>query len=1647
MAKTSLKMAIANAVASGALVGGKYHLERLLGGGAMGDVYLAHHQGLDTHVAIKLLKAEFLSDKKTLERFVREARVAARIDNPHIAKVFDSGATDSGVPYIVYELLIGEDMAAVVSREGPLPVTVAVDYIMGALEGVAAAHSHGIAHRDLKPANLFLVRKPNGASFVKVLDFGVAKALKGAEMIRGGITATSSIVGSPSYMAPEQLLDSKLIDFRADIWSMGVTLYELLTQNMPFDAENLGGLLKKILEGAPVPMNRYRRDLPSGLVAIVMRCLEKDRERRYRSARELATALAPFGTDISMGALEAIEAMAREATAPPPALSNPPADPGSNPSIPRARTPAFSDLPDLSITSSQERLSPASETLLASAEVPTLSASSESEMSTLAASAEMPTLAASSKIATLGAEEAEEGADPAQHRGLSGLINGRYTIESLTGEGGMGAVYRVADRLHPERRVALKSIRAGLANPDHLALFKSEFSALVGLQHPNLAAAYDLEPIAGDKDGHWFFTMEFIDGVDLKTAVSREPQKLLDWMVELCRALSFLHRRRLVHFDLKPQNLMVDATGRLRVLDFGLTGARSHNRILGTPAYMAPEMIEQRDDRDHRADFYSMGIVLYEMLYGELPFTSASVVGLFLQHVHDPLLFPERATVDPWLKALIEKLCAKKPEGRFANANEIIAAINQGAARNEELETSATLASQVASAGFHGREGELQALLDYSTRAFNDREQVAVGCFVSGVSGVGKSRLVRELRYKLQLDGHAFVEGHCFQGNAGEFDPIAAVLAHLVRWAVAHGHTKSLARHEAILSRLLPDYRPELTRPEIDPIAISALSARFIDDLSRQQSFAIYINDLQWAKEGTLRTLLKLAQLASEAGAEGVRRCALFISYRSDEIAKSGSAALLTQSDRFVRVDLQPLTETAVIALLGSMLGMSQPPALLVDRLMRQSAGQPLFVEELMRLLVEEELVRSSEKGWQVNDSLATVELPSRVQDVYRRRVARLDPGNKKLLAIMAALSRPVEHALLATLHGCDLGLLSESISLLKERSLVVEHRNADRLELSIVHDKLRETVYEDLGEDGRRGLHTEIARILSGAPGDFTYEIAHHARNGSDEVFALAAANAAYARAFARSDYHEVVANGLYLASKQTERRAQIDLVNSVAWGYELLDVPERGQATLERLLHEAATKEDKAIALASMARLAYMSHGDPERCNRYAREAAIALGYLPARWPWLLWLVGLLAFFAARKAGYSHIKPARFDREGATLQQALFFLGAGLLFQNKVLGPLMVIAAARKGLESGVEHTSALDLRREFTTMSLSSGAIMLAMAPVHTKDDVETFLRRGISISSTRSSRLYAECCHYIVELTATGTVANHRDVIAKTGEVIRARVALAGGYCALFQTLIEIGANTALKELTAEYLAIYGSKGDLGNFGRLARLAVSCAMGDDDTVRRLSASFVATEATTATGAQLVACDSALLVAFYGADPAMCRVPEVTEHIAMLKRIRRALPTLSRGYAAVFAELLRSDFATLCEKRETPTLARKILKTFGHQKKLPNMQPYWVMVDAMFAAIIGDRSASERAFDEIEARHVEKPGLVYIAMMLRVVVRIALSAPEGEQLAALHVAHGCAEALSIKVLRRTIVRWLPQKEAHVDALFARLTTSEAA
>lgn len=285
--------------AVGEVLAQKYRVERIVGHGGMGLVIAARHLQLGQTVAIKLLKLPDDEERRdeAIGRFLHEAQAAARLQTDHVVRIYDVGQLESGLPFMVMELLVGSDLDSVLEERGPLPEAEAVDLVLQACAGIAEAHQMGIVHRDLKPSNLFVTRRSDGLPLLKVLDFGISKQVTDPDSGEAVPTFTNArtLMGSPNYMSPEQIRDARRVDARADVWAMGIILQELITGAQVFEADSFPGVCAAIIADPPLPVRSLRPDVSEKLESIIARCLQKDPQLRYQSIAALQADLAPLG--------------------------------------------------------------------------------------------------------------------------------------------------------------------------------------------------------------------------------------------------------------------------------------------------------------------------------------------------------------------------------------------------------------------------------------------------------------------------------------------------------------------------------------------------------------------------------------------------------------------------------------------------------------------------------------------------------------------------------------------------------------------------------------------------------------------------------------------------------------------------------------------------------------------------------------------------------------------------------------------------------------------------------------------------------------------------------------------------------------------------------------------------------------------------------------------------------------------------------------------------------------------------------------------------------------------------------------------------------------------------------------------------------
>ena len=340
-------------VREGEVLAGKYRVERIPGRSGLGVLVQVRHLELGQEVTLKFLVPEACAYPEFVQRFVREARAAVRIQGEHVARVTDVGRLESGAPYMVREFLRGPDLAEVLKVRGPLPIAEAVDYIIQACEGVAEGHALGVVHRNLRPTSLVVVRRSDGTALVKVFDFAAAESLHVNPFTERAVSlvGTSAIMASLPYLAPEQIRDPHDVDFRADVYSLGAVLYELLTGTAVYAADAAPALLAQVAADAAPALRNMRPDAPGELDHVVLRCLAKNRRIRYASVAELVLALQPFASEEATTSVERIVRLGKRTSKLPELaesrLPSPPAPAAPLPSVQPKRVAVHDDVTTL----------------------------------------------------------------------------------------------------------------------------------------------------------------------------------------------------------------------------------------------------------------------------------------------------------------------------------------------------------------------------------------------------------------------------------------------------------------------------------------------------------------------------------------------------------------------------------------------------------------------------------------------------------------------------------------------------------------------------------------------------------------------------------------------------------------------------------------------------------------------------------------------------------------------------------------------------------------------------------------------------------------------------------------------------------------------------------------------------------------------------------------------------------------------------------------------------------------------------------------------------------------------------------------------------------------------------------------------------
>ena len=827
------------------------------------------------------------------------------------------------------------------------------------------------------------------------------------------------------------------------------------------------------------------------------------------------------------------------------------------------------------------------------------------------------------------------------------MINGRYRVIRALGRGGGGWVYDVADALHPNRAVALKIAHGRAADQASLSLFKVEFSTMTKLDHPNVARVYDFEEIRGGHD--FLITMERVDGEPISRSLggTRDWRRVVDRIVPVCRALSYIHSRRIVHYDVKPQNILVDATGEVKVVDFGIAGGPSAHdgRVMGTLPYMPPELLFGEGTADHRADFYSLGVTLYELLFGSVPCPTTGALEIINWMSAGGVRVPASEQVPPWLARVIEKLCAKDPADRYRHANAVIEDINLHGSFAYPFETSETQKSYITSPRFCGRSAELERVMSFVSKRLGGRGGARSALWVRGVSGIGKSRLMKEVRQAAQLQRLVFIEGNCYENSPLEYGPLAEVLSQLVPVIEIMGGLDIVGDALPALVKIAPKLAngrsfaplPKAADVEGERVQLLTMTAEFFVRAAERVPFVVYLNDMQWAGRGPAEMFSFLAQRAGDDEALGQHVClALIGSYRSDEIEGrplAAAAETLRSRGMAIGVELTPLDADQVGTVVRSMLGVDDIPAAFLSRVTDETLGNPFFVQEVMRELFENGSVYLEGGRWSARQSIDALQIPATMADVFRRRLALLGPEEKELVRVLAVHGRPLELARIADALG-EHTTAERIADLLRdlERSMIVVPHRGRALAYNIAHDRMRETAYADLEDAERQAMHRRLAQALEAASAGLEEkdqpldDFARHYREAAVPDKALGYALLAGAHALDRFWNDAAVEHLGHALSLMVETDSRFAAtLEGYADGLTRVHRYDDAAANYGRLLALLRERFDCARVQGKLGEI-YRQIGKLEDAERACWEALEALGYRRPRGR-LGWLVAMIA------------------------------------------------------------------------------------------------------------------------------------------------------------------------------------------------------------------------------------------------------------------------------------------------------------------------------------------------------------------------------------------------------------------------------------
>jgi tetratricopeptide (TPR) repeat protein/tRNA A-37 threonylcarbamoyl transferase component Bud32 len=676
------------------------------------------------------------------------------------------------------------------------------------------------------------------------------------------------------------------------------------------------------------------------------------------------------------------------------------------------------------------------------------------------------------------------------------VVGDRYELGDELGRGGMGAVYRGRDKLL-DRAVAVKLLTKAMLGSEGQASLLNEAQAIAKLNHPNIVSVFD----AGMHEDAPYIVMELVQGTSIHEAKPTDFKSIVAAARQICEALHHAHSHKIVHRDLKPENVLVEPDGTLKLVDFGIARPVASRMteaggIIGTVYYLAPESAQAKDI-DERVDLYSLGVMLYELTAGELPFEADDPLAVISQHLNASVVPPRAKNPDipVLLEDLILQLLSKIPEDRPASAAAVMARLAEADILLHEAvtERESGVLDRIARGRFVGRLEELSLAKSQWKQTMTGSGQVLL---ISGEPGVGKTRFIREIRTFVEISGGLVMTGTADVERAAPYAPFTEMLYGVLSHAESDVPESVLAD----VIQLAPDLRtqyPEITpKPALDPEAeqqrLFESMVSFCEWISKTTPLLIVLDDAQWADSGSLKLLRHLARRTRQS------RVQLAVVYRDVEaeispILEQVLQDLITDGQP-TRLNLRRFEQDDAQAQLEAIFG-DRISSELSAAIYGETEGNPFFIEEICKNLVEEGKVEFEDGQWDAQDT-GLLDLPGSVRQAVHNRLAKLSKDVQAVIQMAAILGRQFDIPALEASKLKDSNTLVESLDAAQRAQLI---EKAGDQSFYFAHGLIPATLVDDLPELRRRRLHNRAAMALEVIrPQDFE-SLARHYQEAGD--------------------------------------------------------------------------------------------------------------------------------------------------------------------------------------------------------------------------------------------------------------------------------------------------------------------------------------------------------------------------------------------------------------------------------------------------------------------------------------------------------------------------------------------------------------------